>query len=166
MRTAALLTVVTFLAAAPSAFSAGPQREEQAVRRVAMDFANVFRAQGATPIEKLDVLLDEEFVRVAHNGRTVKGKAAGVQAITSSLKRALAQIPDFQETYDIRSVQLLGRVAVVSGHVAITGTVQGQERPFKNEAWMTLVIRKRDAAWRIVHETFVFLGQTRKRPAQ
>jgi len=151
------LGLLVALAAGIPALGAGTDDEVLDVKRVVSRFIDVFRSDAKARAETLADLLDEGYVLVDSKGKTVEGKAAGIDVITTGLKGAWSNVRDFREEFALRSIQLFGDIAVVSGRIDISGTLREGNRPLKSEAWMTLALRRRDAKWKIVHETIVFI---------
>ena len=130
---------------------------QAAATRVAHDFIALFDAKVTDREKALAELLAEDFVMVDNLGKVEHGRDAAIAAITTGLKGAWSNIPDFHEALSVKSCRILGEVAVISGEIAVTGTLADSGRPYRGRAWMTLALREDEGRWLIVHETIVFL---------
>ena len=131
--------------------AAADTADQQAARRVALDFVASMDGTKPDSTERLTKLLAEEFVQIGSNGKVYKGRKANLELYARARREIAKTVKTMTLRYDIESVRVFGGSAAVFGRIEIAGrTNDGQD--FRKCIWETLVLRRAAGTWQIVHE--------------
>ncbi len=124
--------------------------EERNLRKLASEYAEAFRTENPTPIERVEELLADDCVLIPSRGGLIQGKEAVLQAINDAIIAKRAEFRKLKVRFTTKWTGVFADIAVMCGEWKEEGALKARGRPVKRTLWQTIVLRKIGGEWRII----------------
>ncbi len=131
MRNLVIFTSVTvFIVNLPCHGQDAPRDDEKIIRNLTDKYVAMIRTEDRTSLEAIESMLADEYTQINSSGKVYSGKAANLAFYEEAFDDIDRNFKSLTTKYDIQSVKILPRSALVFGRLKMTGVLKDRNRPF------------------------------------
>ena len=122
------------------------------VEGLAQEFVDFYAVPSGTSLERLEEILDDDFMQATMSGKLVRGKGNNLHEYRTMREGKDADTRVQHVRYEIESVRVSGDMAWVFGLLESEGRGKKLNKAFGRSIWETLVFAREGGQWRLVFE--------------